>query len=57
MDLAARVIEVAIIADRVLATFSDGRITLLDADDLRRQSTAAPAEPEGSTGDGAPESY
>ena len=42
-----RVIEVAIIADQVLVTFSDGRIALLDADDLHRQSTEAPPEPEG----------
>ena len=38
----ARVIEVAIIADEVLVTFSDGRITLLDADYLHGRSTEAP---------------
>jgi hypothetical protein len=41
----AHVIEVAILAGKVLVTFSDGRIAMLNADDLHLQSVEAPVEP------------
>ena len=42
----AKIIELALIAGNVLVTFSDGRITRLDRDDLHAQSIEAPPEPD-----------
>jgi hypothetical protein len=39
-----KVVEVELLEDDVLVTFSDGRITRLDRDDLHAQSIEAPPE-------------
>jgi hypothetical protein len=42
----AKVIEVAIIKDDVLVTFSDGRIALLDTQNIYMDSTEPPPDPD-----------
>jgi hypothetical protein len=41
-----KIIEVAILEGDVLVTFSDGRITRLDCDEIHGQSIEAPPEPD-----------
>ena len=42
----AKIIEVTLLEGDVLVTFSDGRITRLDRDDIHAQSIEAPPEPD-----------
>jgi hypothetical protein len=41
-----KIIEVAILEGDVLVTFSDGRITRLNRDEIHAQSIEAPPEPD-----------
>jgi len=41
-----RVIEVAILGCDVLVTFADGRVAMLDADDIYQESTEPPPDPD-----------
>jgi hypothetical protein len=41
-----KIIEVSLLEGEVLVTFSDGRITRLDCDDIHGQSIEAPPEPD-----------
>jgi hypothetical protein len=41
-----KIIEVAILEGDVLVTFSDGRITWLNRDEIHAQSIEAPEEPD-----------
>jgi hypothetical protein len=45
-----KIIEIALIGGDVLVTFSDGRITLLDADAIHAQSIEAPTYPDSTSG-------
>jgi hypothetical protein len=44
-----KVIEVELLDRDVLVTFSDGRVTRLDRDELHAQSIEAPPEPDRET--------
>lgn len=45
-----KIIEIALIRGDVLVTFSDGRITHLDADDIHAQFIEAPPYPDSTSG-------